>query len=185
MHRIRNVKWQSNNRSSEQPQYHSCTYVNDYSSDCLVSLLTSECLTVPGEPTDQWMSHCAWWAHWPVNVSLCLVSQLTSECLTLLGEPTDQWMPHCARWANWPVNVSPCLVSLLTSECLTLLGEPTDQWMSHCARWAHWPVNVSLCLVSLLIIIINNNNRISIPPLVVTSEAVAEPVRSRKSAIVG
>ena len=31
----------------------------------------------------------------------------------------------------------------------------------------------------------NNNNRISIPPLVVTSEAVAEPVRSRKSAIVG
>ena len=148
MHRIRNVKWQSNNRSSEQPQYHSCTYVNDYSSDCLVSLLTSECLTVPGEPTDQWMSHCAWWAHWPVNVSLCLVSQLTSECLTLPGEPTDQWM-------------------------------------SHCARWAHWPVNVSLCLVSLLIIIINNNNRISIPPLVVTSEAVAEPVRSRKSAIVG
>ena len=31
----------------------------------------------------------------------------------------------------------------------------------------------------------NNNNRISIPPSVVTSEAVAEPVRSRKSAIVG
>ena len=31
----------------------------------------------------------------------------------------------------------------------------------------------------------NNNNSISIPPLVVTSEAVAEPVRSRKSAIVG
>jgi len=27
----------------------------------------------------------------------------------------------------------------------------------------------------------NNNNRISIPPLVVTSEAVAEPVRSRIS----
>ena len=31
----------------------------------------------------------------------------------------------------------------------------------------------------------NNNSRISIPPSVVTSEAVAEPVRSRKSAIVG
>ena len=31
----------------------------------------------------------------------------------------------------------------------------------------------------------NNNNRISIPPSVVTSEAVAEPTRSRKSAIVG
>ena len=31
----------------------------------------------------------------------------------------------------------------------------------------------------------NNNNRISIPALVVTSEVVAEPVRSRKSAIVG
>ena len=31
----------------------------------------------------------------------------------------------------------------------------------------------------------NNNSRISIPPSVVTSEAVAEPVRSRESAIVG
>ena len=31
----------------------------------------------------------------------------------------------------------------------------------------------------------NNKNRISIPPSVVTSEAVAEPIRSRKSAIVG
>ena len=126
MHRIRNVKWQSNNRSSEQPQYHSCTYVNDYSSDCLVSLLTSECLTVPGEPTDQWMSHCAWWANWPVNVSPCLVSLLTSECLTVPGEPTDQWMSHLAWWAYWPVNVSPCLVSQLTSECLAVPGEPTD-----------------------------------------------------------
>ena len=97
-----------------------------------------------GEPTDQWMSHCARWAHWPVNVSLCLVSLLTSKCLTLPGEPTDQWMSHLAWWANWPVNVSLCLVSLLTtiaySAIITLQSTPSPRSPNISGSWPLWSI---------------------------------------------